>query len=271
LGTYPIANDTTSKQEPMPLENSGNMLFMLLGIVQQTPKQDASWFYPKYWPMLTSWADELVRTAEFPADQLCTDDFTGRLANNTNLGLKGIVAIEVYAELCRVTGAIDDCSHYSKIASSYADTWRKYAYTTEAGQQPHYKMSFNDLRGIPDSWSFKYNLLWQKLLGLEGPFPLKEVIDTEVGYYLTKANVYGIPMDPRHTYVKTDWLSWVAAMANTEEQFHAIMDPIFKFANETSSRFPFTDLYDTKTAEISMPGAFIARPVMGGLFAKMLL
>jgi hypothetical protein len=26
LGTYPIANDTTARQEPMPLENSGNMV-----------------------------------------------------------------------------------------------------------------------------------------------------------------------------------------------------------------------------------------------------
>ena len=47
LGTYPIANDTTARQEPMPLENSGNMLFMLLAIVQRT--KDASFLYPKYW------------------------------------------------------------------------------------------------------------------------------------------------------------------------------------------------------------------------------
>ena len=55
LGTYPIANDTTAKQEPMPLENSGNMFFMLLGIVQQDPAHDTTWITP-YFPMLVQWA-----------------------------------------------------------------------------------------------------------------------------------------------------------------------------------------------------------------------
>jgi hypothetical protein len=130
-------------------------------------------------------------------------------------------------------------------------------------------MSFNDLKGIDDSWSIKYNLLWQKLLKLDGPFPLEKVSNTEIAYYISKSNKYGIPMDPRHTYVKTDWLSWAAALANTDTEFHAIMDPIFKFANESASRVPFTDLYDTDTAAAASSG-FIARPVMGGLFAKML-
>ena len=59
------------------LHGAGNMLFMLLGIVRQQPKGETSWLYPKYFPMLRTWADELVRTTEFPADQICTDDFTG--------------------------------------------------------------------------------------------------------------------------------------------------------------------------------------------------
>ena len=42
LGTYPIANDTTERLEPMPLENSGNMLFMLLAIVRRDPARDAA-------------------------------------------------------------------------------------------------------------------------------------------------------------------------------------------------------------------------------------
>ena len=59
----------------MPLENSGNMLFMLLGITQQQQAQaqrhgqgvgvdvDSSWIQP-YFPMLATWANELVRTTE---------------------------------------------------------------------------------------------------------------------------------------------------------------------------------------------------------------
>ncbi len=35
LGTYPIADSPTVAQEPMPLENTGNMFFMMLGIVRE--------------------------------------------------------------------------------------------------------------------------------------------------------------------------------------------------------------------------------------------
>lgn len=273
LGTYPIGDSPTSKQEPMPLENTGNMFFMMLGVVQQQKKQsavaDTSWFYPKYWPMLTNWADELVATTQFPANQLCTDDFTGRLPNNTNLGAKGIVALETFAEMCRLLPAGHDtnCSHYSVTASAYAKTWQDYAFASKP--QPHYKMSFNEIKNVPDSWSIKYNLLWQKLLGLDGPFPWSTVVPRELAYYKSKANKFGVPMDPRHTYVKTDWLSWIAAMSPTDDEFQAFFNPIFDSVNTTPDRNPFTDLYDTTNAHQDR-GAFIARPVIGGLFAKAL-
>jgi len=79
IGTYPIADATTKSQEPMPMENTGNMFLMLAGIVQRS--SDASFLKP-YMPMLTTWADYLVDSLPFPANQLCTDDFTGRLVNN---------------------------------------------------------------------------------------------------------------------------------------------------------------------------------------------
>ena len=96
------------------------------------------------------------------------------------------------------------------------------------------------------------------------------MVQREVAYYKTKRNAYGIPLDPRHTYVKTDWLSWVAALSPTAEGFHALFDPIFKYCNETVSRNPFTDLYDTVHGT-QWWGGFVARPVIGGLFAKMLV
>ena len=272
LGTYPIANDTTARQEPMPLENSGNMIFMLLAIVQQDPAHDASFIAP-YFEMLASWADEIARTTEFPANQICTDDFTGKLANNTNLGAKGIVSLQAFSALCALPGVGNDggkvdCAKYAKTAADFAQTWMRYARVEEP--LPHYKLSYNTVAGVPDSWSIKYNLLWQKLLKLDGPFPWDTVVGDEIKYYISKSNAFGIPMDPRHTYVKTDWLSWAAAMTSTDADFHTIMDPIFKFANETPSRNPFTDLYDTVTS-VQSTGGFIARPVIGGLFAKMLL
>ena len=129
--------------------------------------------------MLTSWADELVRALPYPAYQLCTDDFTGRLANNTNLGAKGIIALEAFAQLCRLTGAATtDCDRYSKTANDYAQVWMHEARAGTAA--PHYKMSYNPVADVNDSWSIKYNLLWQKLLKLDGPFPWSKVVPDEV-------------------------------------------------------------------------------------------
>ena len=136
-------------------------------------------------------------------------------------------------------------------------------------------MSFNDLSHINitdgGSWSIKYNMLWQKMNGLTGPFANWDaIVATELKFYETKSNTFGIPMDPRHTYVKSDWLSWIAAMAPTDAQFHSIFDPIYDELSATPDRNPFTDLYDTVTAAQSS-GGFIARPVIGGMFAKALL
>lgn len=74
IGTYPIADATTASQEPMPMENTGNMFLMLAGIIQRTPGKSREWLKP-FMPMLTTWADYLVASLPFPANQLCTDDF----------------------------------------------------------------------------------------------------------------------------------------------------------------------------------------------------
>merc|ERR1711865_785016 len=96
-------------------------------------------------------------------------------------------------------------------------------------------------------------------------------VPTEVKYYISKANAFGAPMDSRHTYVKLDWLSWGATMADDEESFRKLHDPIYEQAEATACRIPLTDLYDTITATCAWgQKAFVDRPVVGGVFAKML-
>ncbi len=96
---------------------------------------------------------------------------------------------------------------------------------------------------------------------------MQSVFDAELAYYATKTNTYGIPLDDRATFTKTDWQAWVAATAS-EEQFTDIFAHIFKFANETPDRVPFTDWYDTLSGHQT---GFRARPVMGGLYARAML
>jgi len=49
--------------------------------------------------------------------------------------------------------------------------------------------------------------------------------------------------------------------------FEKIVAPAWQFANDSASRVPLSDWYDTKTAKQQ---GFQARSVVGGLFIKML-
>jgi len=264
IGTYPIADADTAAQEPMPMENTGNMFLMLAGIVKFDANHDYGFFYPRFWPLLKSWADYLVATLPFPAEQICTDDFTGPLKNNSNLAVKGIVALEAFAWLCTQVKE-SGCDYYSRVAANFAVTWIEYSF--EESPAPHFKLAYD----YPNSWSLKYNLLWQKLLNLSGPFPYDSVVSVEIPYYLQQKNLYGTPMDVRHTYVLMDWLTWASVMTSNESDFHALFDPMFLMINTTISRAPFPDLYDTTTAVITYHGAFIYSAVIGSFYAKMLV
>ena len=127
----------------------------------------------------------------------------------------------------------------------------------------HYKLVFGDHGN--GTWSQKYNLVWDKILGLN-IFPA-EVAEKEEAFYQTKMNTYGLPLDSRKTYTKIDWELWTATMADKHEHFQAIVDACAKWANETPDRVPLSDWYDTVSGNKS---GFQARSVVGGLFIPFL-
>ena len=93
---------------------------------------------------------------------------------------------------------------------------------------------------------------------------------TENAYYQTKAEKYGIPLDNRHLYQKSDWFSWMGALAfDNATQQTTIIDYLYAFAHTSPSREPFTDLFDV-TNNQAASGGFIARAVMGGLYSIVL-
>jgi len=267
IGVFPVANDTTEAQEEMPMENTGNLFMMMLGILQRNGG-DVSFYYPHYFNLLTKWADYLLSTLPFPEDQLCTDDFMGSIANNTNLAAKGIIALNAYAELCYAATHDAKCrNHYGAAAKDFARTWLQEALEQEP--QPHTMLAY----GVPNTWSTKYNLLWQRILKMgDAPFEnYDKLVDMEVSWYKAVAKPYGTALDNRKNWAKIDWLAWAAALANDDQSYNALMDKMYDFLNTSPSRCPLTDLYNVDTGYALSTGGFVARPVVGGFFAKALV
>ncbi len=239
VGVYPQANgqvygggeSSTNEADMMPVEESGNLIILCAAIARM--EGNAS-FAGLWWPQLTRWEAYLERYGRDPENQLCTDDFMGHLAHNANLSVKAILAIAAYGELCRMRGDSAAGTKYQSRAQEYAQHWMEVA-----ADGDHYRIAFDR----PNTWSQKYNLIWDKLLGLD-IFP-PEVARNEVAYYRKMIQRYGVPLDSRTRLTKTDWCLWSATLADDRRDFEAIVSPIFDYLNDTTARLPFVDSYIT--------------------------
>jgi len=259
LGTYPHATGQVygggerSEENQMPVEESGNMLILLAALARV--EGDAG--YAARWrPLLRRWAEYLREKGMNPANQLCTDDFAGHLAQNVNLSAKAIVALGAYARLCELWGDRAEARRYAALARDFAARWVR-----EADDGDRFRLAFDR----PGTWSQKYNLVWDRILGL-GLFP-GAVLEKEMAFYRKRLNRYGLPLDSRQPYAKTDWSVWTATLTGSRNDFDAIVGPVLDYVHETPDRQPLNDWYWTTTGrEVGMH----ARPVVGGVFLPLL-
>ncbi len=259
LGTYPLANGQVygggerTEENQMPVEETGNMLILTLAIARAEGNANLA---RSYWPLLTRWADYLRKKGLDPENQLSTDDFAGHLAHNSNLSIKAIEAVASYAELARLMGDSGRATDYRNTAMQMAGQWERMA-----SDGDHYRLAF-DKTG---TWGQKYNLVWDRVLGLN--LFDRGIARKEISFYLLHQNEFGLPLDNRETYTKLDWIVWTATLADDPKEFQALIAPLYKYADQTPSRVPLSDWYDTKDAKQQ---GFQARSVVGGVFIRML-
>ncbi len=257
VGRYPILNgqvygpDKLSMQ--MPVEECGNMLILFAAIAQKENNAD---FAKENIDLLRIWSKYLVEYGEDPANQLCTDDFAGHLSHNCNLSVKAIMGIAGYGIILKMSGDTKEAEKYFKIAKSYAESFCRRAVNSDGS----YRLAYD----IPDSFSLKYNAVWDLLWETE-LFP-KEFYEGELSRYFREVLYYGIPLDSREKYTKSDWTLWVACMGSREE-FEKIVDLMWQAYNTMHKRCPMPDWYYADTSE---PQMFQNRTVQGGLFFKLL-
>ena len=260
IGEYPVAFTRASADglvdhsETMQVEESGNMIIAAAAIAHCDGNTK---FSDPWWPVMTKWVNYLEKFGPDPEEQLCTDDFNGRLAHNSNLGVKAIVGLGAYADLCKMRGDQAGYDKYIKLARADAKIWM-----TKAGDGDHYRLAY-DKKG---SWSQLYNLAFDKILNLD-VFP-KEVYEKEVAHYKTVLKPYGMPLDNRNMRTKADWTVWTASLADSQADFEAMIAPMANYLEKTPDRVPFADGYFVD--KLSHYNFFHARPVIGGVFARML-
>jgi hypothetical protein len=259
LGTYPLANGQTygggekTEENQMPVEESGNMILLVAALAKA--EGDLK-FAEHYWPLLSKWAAYLREKGMDPENQLSTDDFAGHLAHNTNLSLKAILALGAYAGLADALGKKTEAADYRREAKLMAERWVRMA-----DDGDHFRLAFDK----PGTWSQKYNLVWDRLLGLN-LFPA-QVARKELAFYIRKQNAYGLPLDNRERYTKLDWIVWTATLADSDEDFKTFIAPVYRFVNESPSRVPLTDWFGTVDGK---QVGFQARSVVGGVYIKLL-
>jgi hypothetical protein len=259
LGTYPLANGQVygggevNEENQMPVEESGNLIIMIAAL----GRSEGNWdFARRFMPQLTQWADYLEKKGIDPENQLSTDDFAGHLAHNTNLSIKAIEALGAFVQIARGVGDTKLADRYEGIVRKLPAQWEKMAFDGD-----HYRLAFDQ----PGTWSQKYNLVWDDLLDLH--LFSKKVMETEWIFYSKQMQLYGLPLDNRKAITKLDWEVWTATLAPKPYQFQDLIHRLVIWTDETPSRVPTTDYYDTISGKQM---GFQARSVVGGVFIKAL-
>lgn len=209
----------------------------------------------KSYDLWKQWTGYLVRETLIPANQLSTDDFAGWLANQTNLALKGIIGIRAMSGISEALDVKEDAAYYRNISDVYIKKWEEYGISRDG---THAKVAYTWY----GSWTTIYNLFADSLLcfHLQDPsdsgrhlretkqqkpigdgtnkkrsrtaFVDERIYKMQSDWYHNVRQKYGLPLDSRHLYTKSDWQFFAAAVTSKKVR-EEIVQSIALWVNET--------------------------------------
>ncbi|KAH9071099.1 hypothetical protein EDB83DRAFT_2289828, partial [Lactarius deliciosus] len=208
LGTsYPDVTVSISANN-RGVENSGNMLIMTYAHARASGGVS---LISRYYDLLSSWTDYLSNSVllihdQYSADGLSTD-------NQTNLAIKGIIAIKAMSQMSSFVNKTTDFDKYSSISSRLYAQWKNLAL---AGDN-HLLVAYGQI----GSWTLGYNLfadVWLNTSVVES-----SVYDSQSSFIynlsLAPAFASGMPVDnlSLDKSVTLGWNMFVAAMTPNQD------------------------------------------------------
>lgn len=125
--------------------------------------------------------------------------------------------------------------NYSTIASTFYKQWEEYA-IDPSGR--HTMLSYQ--------WCSTYSLLYNAYPNVLSDLDLipQHLYDMQSVFYPTVSQIFGIPLDNRHNYTKSDENMWTAATCSPETR-RLFVNALGYWIKVTSTGVAFTDPYET--------------------------
>ncbi|KAK7052731.1 hypothetical protein R3P38DRAFT_2763069 [Favolaschia claudopus] len=274
--SYPSVPGNANNNDVYGVENSGNMLILVLAHAQSSG--DGS-LIGRYYDLLKKWGDYLGTNALVPSQQTSADARNAGLSqthgNVTNLALKGIIAIQAMSEISQIAGQNDDAQKYRTMASSLIQSWDDLSSVSPSQLRWTYGAS---------TWGLMYNLLADKLLKLN--FVPSSIYTAQSSTISTNVKQSQLPFGPplssdsnsnarsgSHRRFLADWTLFSAAAADNATR-DLLISGAHGYASSNLSSSMFATLYNIQSG--SGPGSGVspngyASPAQGAVFSVLAL
>lgn len=220
------------------------------GDVETSDLKQAQKWVQKSYKLWKQWTVYLIEEALEPKNQLSTDDFAGWLSLQSNLALKGIIGIRAMSEISSILGETKDAKYYREIADDYIDKWQdlalskdkrfpKLSYEWYGSWTTIYNLFADSLLcfHLPEDSSISTSAKWREQVPVSDEKKSKTFIPDYVyqlasDWYHNVMQQYGLPLDSRHLYTKSDWEFFAAAVTSKSTRTE-ILTLVATWLNET--------------------------------------